>query len=228
MSLLDGVKAAVLGTAAARAGYLQGEDVGEEKQRRRKAEDEATERQSRLDQMKARLDAATMERERAQADYYRRRPAPGTSTSTAAPKTITADEGIMRWDPDQKKFVPTGLHPPERATDRAAARTAAKEKQQGTKDALSGVQQQIANTRTEMHDAQSDMSIGDDELPSRLQGLRQRLDSLSGVSDSLNAVMKGGRPGPVKRAITKDQAAYLKTTKGMTDAQINARYRVTP
>jgi hypothetical protein len=233
MSLLDIVRAAVPAVAAARVGELQGEREVEERARKRGFEDAALERQSRLDQMKAQLDQATQERERAEADYYRRRPAPGTATSTAAPHTLSTDSGIMVWDPVSKKFKPTGFQPPERATDRAAARQASKDKAQSTKDALSGVGLQIRDTRAQIVDAPKDPSLprgapGDSIAASRIAQLRQRLDSLSGVSDSLNSVLKGGHPGPVKRAISADQAAYLRESKGMTDAQIQAKYRVTP
>lgn len=222
MGLLDVLRAAVGPAAAARTGYLTGQEQGRDKRRKEQRDDAAIERQSRLDQMKAMLDQSNIDENRSQAEYNRRRPAAG---STTAPRTINTTEGILQWDAAQGKYVPTGHKAPIPASERNAPKREARESRLEQQGQLSGVNKQIDDTRA---DLRFEDTAPSDETGSRIGQLRTRLDSLTHVGDSLNTVIKGGKATAPKRVITKDQADYLRTQQKMSEAEIQRHYRVTP
>lgn len=208
MSLLDVLRGGVKATAAARTGFLVGQDTEETTQRREGMQDAALKRQSRLDALAEQRAAAEEERNRAQAKWYRERPRTGANPANQPPHTVNSDEGIMQWDPVTRTFKSTGLHAPERASERAAARQEARDKRQGTKDALTGVERQISDTRAESKDALTDPAIdSDNALTTRLNELRQRTDSLGHVRDSLAAEVKV--PGSGAAAMPKKAPVSL-------------------
>jgi hypothetical protein len=67
MGVLDFLRGAIEPTAAARAGYLQGEEVARERTRAEQMQDATLKRQGILDQMKANLDRSTIAKNNAQA-----------------------------------------------------------------------------------------------------------------------------------------------------------------
>jgi hypothetical protein len=219
--LLDMLRAAVVPAAAARAGYQSGQrDLAEE----RKKDDlvAATQaRQSRLDQMKQRLDEAQATRDEAEAQWYRTRP---TEPKAEAPHTVSAAEGIMRWDPATKTFKPTGLHTPTPAGERpeVVARREARESRMETQGALSGVQHQMGETRQEMKDLPNDPANDSDAtFTSRMGQLRQRYDSLNHVSDSLNGELKKPTGGAGMSRVQQLRGALPTATGGVAAPAAN-------
>lgn len=189
MGLMDILRAGVKGTAAARAGYLAGAEEGKERTKRDALTAIGLTRQSRLDQIAAERAAAQARRDEAQAGYYERRDA----SRAEAPHTLATDKGIMQWDTASRSFKPTGLKAPARASDAAAVRTEQRAARQQTKDAATGVERQIDNTRAELRDLGNDVGLDQRQLDSATTVKKSRLDSLTKVSDSLNAEVQ--RPG---------------------------------
>lgn len=209
MGLLDVMRAALPAVAAARGGYSQGKRQREAEERAHEKEERAGARQSRMDQMKARLDESAIDENKAQAEYYRKRPASGASADRG-PRTLTTDQGIMQWDAASGTFKPTGFkakqpRTPASQQPKAVAERAARQDREDRRAALGGVQNQITATRQDIKDVDEDPSITDDrELETRSRGLRTRLDSLTRVGDSLNAVIKSGAPKAAPAAATRD------------------------
>lgn len=218
MSLLDMLRHAVPGAMAARVGYVHGQqarDAGRAARHDRAAkeaaaaakETAAAQRQSVLDQMASELHKANLEKIGAETERLKRPPEP---ERTPAPTSRQTADGIEEWDSTNKRWVPTGKKP-YRAPVRplASESLAAKERsaKQETKDALAGVNRQIDDTRARMSAEERNLpnlssvyprATAADSAQHRkssklIDGMKQRLDSLTGVSDSLNAEVQ--RPG---------------------------------
>lgn len=184
MGLLDIVKAGVQGTAAARSGYLTGQEEEQDKTQKDKLTALGIDRQSRLAAIAEQRAAAEDERARAQADYYRHR---ATTDPVAPPHTITTGEGIMQWDAGSKTFKPTGFHAPERAGDAAAPRIQAREHRIAMGQEVADANRQISDATRELKDEQG--PYGDDS-PSRIATLRSQITDFTRGRDSTVAARK--------------------------------------
>lgn len=199
MGLLDVLKAGVKGSAAARTGYLVGEEEGKETAKRDRLAAFGLKRQADRDDAADTRAAAAAARDRAQADYYERR----DTVPKTAPRTVNTDNGIMQWDAASGTYKPTGMRAPARASDAAALRTEQRAQRQQTKDAATGVERQIDNTRAELRDLANDVGLDQRQLDSATTVKKSRLDSLTKVSDSLNAeVQKPGSGAKLGAAAT--------------------------
>src|ERR1700743_2464259 len=94
MGLLDVLRMAVPDIAAARTGYLQGQDQEEDKQR-------GMQRQSMLDQLKAAMDQSTIEENRARASYYNNG---GQTADDMTYLKVVNPDGSISWTAVPKKI----------------------------------------------------------------------------------------------------------------------------
>ena len=110
MGLLDTLReaggfarAAIQPAAAVRSGYLQGEQVKSERERADAIRNAQLQRQSYLDELKATLDASTIDRNTAQADRARRAP---VTTSHRQPRNFSVDGKAVAgaYDPATGKY----------------------------------------------------------------------------------------------------------------------------
>lgn len=200
------LRAALPAAAAARTGYLAGEDAGrKEREAMARMESERAEaqrtaaagaaRQSRLDTMKERVDESAIRENEAQAEKARREPAVGAKP----PKMLNTDQGFKQWDSATGSWKSTGMRAKSSGADARRAksddRADARARGESTRAALGGVGRQIDDTQNEMRGVSSDFTLDDTQIKDRTTGLKSRLDSLTRVSDSLNTeVQKQSRP----------------------------------
>src|SRR6185436_9527372 len=99
------IRGLIAPTAAARVGYLAGQENRRDKSRKEMLEDRALQRQSTLDEIRASLDASTIDRNAAQADRYRRMPAGPRDTYDR----FTGEDGTVyernRYNPDDIRIA---------------------------------------------------------------------------------------------------------------------------
>lgn len=194
MSYLDVLKSVVQGGAAARTGYLTGQDQERDKVRQEARQDAAVKRQSRLDEIKAVLEQSQAAENSAQAEWYRKR---DTTPKAETPHFQAAEEGLLRWDPEQKKLVPTGFHPPERAAARGAARADAREARIEKSDRLramggevADLGKQIGETTRQIGETENARGLKSVERKSRIGELIQLRNEYQRTRDSTVAARR--------------------------------------
>lgn len=214
MSLLDIVRAALPGAAAARVGYKHGQDQRAAMDAAAQKERQAQRRQSILDQFKAAKDQADLAHTEAETDKLR-------NAVPEPPKTRTTSRGTEEWDGTQWRVtVPAKKEPPKtRSTDRgieefdeesgtwkltgrtpyrAPARTPAPRptpaSQSPTERGLTRVERQIDDTRADIVAENNKLSSEPDTA--RLGRLNRRADSLGRVRDSMTSVVSRGDGAP--------------------------------
>jgi hypothetical protein len=111
MGVFDFLRAAIAPAAAARTGYVEGQELETDRKRTQAIQDAALKRQSVLDQLKASVDKSNIDRNNALADRYNRTPA-----TQQRPSTIDTDQGIMQWDPETQSYKATGFKAPTKTT----------------------------------------------------------------------------------------------------------------
>lgn len=185
MGLLDILKATVQGTAAARTGYLAGEDEEQDKTRKDKLTALGIDRSSRLAAVAEQRAAADERRANAQADWYEKR----DTTPKAAHIDPLSEEGIQAAIAREAGIAP--IRAKNRADGTAAAgRIEANQHRVAMQQQIANGTRQIGEVDRQIGEAQKATGFKPGERKSRLDALAQMRSEFQRPRDSTVAAVR--------------------------------------